>query len=349
MKIVKYLIVVALVIALLVASVFLARKYLTSSKGMAANSADLPSLINKDQVFITIDGQDFKIAELLNQDLSKIENDFFDVLKARAVDAYYTKHFDQAKADQSEPSAAEIKMFYDENDLAKQGSLADLELRISDYLKSTAIQKEVQSQFENGLATKTIAYKVALPTSEISFNMNKKAVYGNPTSKVVLVEFSDLQCPFCKQLQQTLKPIEEKYKEQVGFYFYHFPLSIHAQAEQAAVGLECAAAQGQHNAFKDYVFNNQEMLKTEQLPKIAANINGINLAMFSSCLTQDSVKQVVTMDRELGSSLGITGTPTVFIGTVNEQNGQFRGDVISGSLPAEAYSALLDRYLQAKL
>ena len=81
-------------------------------------------------------------------------------------------------------------------------------------------------------------------------------VKGNPNADVVLVEYSDLQCPACAAYHPVVKEVVEQYSDEIRFEYKHFPLPMHPYAIQAAVAAEAAGQQGMFFEFHDLLFEN---------------------------------------------------------------------------------------------
>ncbi|MGB6846014.1 MAG: thioredoxin domain-containing protein [Candidatus Acidiferrales bacterium] len=141
---------------------------------------------------------------------------------------------------------------------------------------------------------------------------------GPADAKVVVVEYSDFQCPHCRELYDNLKTIEPQFP-QVRFVFKSFPLTqIHPWAETAAVGARCAYLQSPSGFWKvhDALFDNQEFLSVEniydRLLQYAAQAN-LDADAFKACLAGDDAKKAVAEDQSEGVALGVNSTPTVYV------------------------------------
>jgi protein-disulfide isomerase len=78
-------------------------------------------------------------------------------------------------------------------------------------------------------------------------------ITGSQNAKLTIIEFSDLECPYCKQVHPTIKQVMEKYSADVRWVYRHLPLSIHPNALSAAVASECAAELGGNDAFWQFI------------------------------------------------------------------------------------------------
>jgi protein-disulfide isomerase len=134
---------------------------------------------------------------------------------------------------------------------------------------------------------------------------------GNSQAKITIVEFSDFQCPYCQQSQQTIKQILQTYRDDVRLVFKHLPLEIHSQAFSAAQAAFCADEQGQFWEFHDALFAAND-LSPKILNKIATEI-GLNIPRFKTCFESEGSRAAVLNDLREAKRLGIEGTPTFFI------------------------------------
>jgi protein-disulfide isomerase len=160
---------------------------------------------------------------------------------------------------------------------------------------------------------------------------------GPANASVVVVEFGDFQCPFCRQSFPTVRELSEKYKTQVKFIWRDFPLSsVHPDAQAAAEAGECAQEQGGFWAYHDTLFINQHDLSADALVRYAQQV-GLDSDSFSNCLTSRRFEQEVIQDLQAGISAGVQGTPTFFI----------NGERLEGAIPSNIFKQILDEALKA--
>ncbi len=138
---------------------------------------------------------------------------------------------------------------------------------------------------------------------------------GSAEAPIVAIEFSDLECPFCKVFHETMKQVLAAYPGKVALAYRHFPLhEIHPKVEKEAEASECAAKLGGDEAFWAYldrlfeVTPSNDGLDPAELPRIAAYI-GLKKADFESCLASGREAANVARDAEDGAAAGARGTP----------------------------------------
>jgi protein-disulfide isomerase len=137
-----------------------------------------------------------------------------------------------------------------------------------------------------------------------------QVITGNRTSKVVVVEFSDFQCPFCAEAAPVVEELRQEYGQRVEFLFKHF--ALHKNSEKAAEASECARDQGKFWEYHDLLFANQDSLDLDSLKSRASEI-GLDRQMFDKCLDSGEKYALVRADYQQAVQLGIPGTPTFFV------------------------------------
>jgi protein-disulfide isomerase len=146
----------------------------------------------------------------------------------------------------------------------------------------------------------------------------KGPVKGNANAPVEIVEFSDFECPHCKRAFPVIDKLISESPD-ARLVFENFPLSsIHKWADRAAGYADCLARKNpdQFWKFAQEVFDQQEQITDEnaatKLSAIATDA-GADASATAACADSSETKARVNQQYELGSSLGITGTPTLFI------------------------------------
>ena len=138
-------------------------------------------------------------------------------------------------------------------------------------------------------------------------------MHGPADAPVVIVEFSDFDCPYCQQLQPTLERIRQHYGPQVRSVFRQFPLvSLHPNAWKAAEASLCADEQNKFLAMHAAMFDAQGSLDVASLQTMARRL-GLDGVAFDHCLEVDRYHATVQADIDAGLAAGVDGTPTLFI------------------------------------
>ncbi|MFZ2205175.1 MAG: thioredoxin domain-containing protein [Minisyncoccia bacterium] len=161
-------------------------------------------------------------------------------------------------------------------------------------------------------------------------------ILGNPNAKIVIVEYSDSECPFCKVFDTTMHEVVEKGNGQVAWVYRHYPIAeLHPKAFRESEAMECAWEQGGNTTFwkySDELFlrtTSNNRLDVAELPKIAFDI-GLDLNTFNTCLDTGKYSEKVRADMSDGVQAGVNGTPSGFI----LKNGKIV-DTIPGAQSAE--------------
>lgn len=143
-------------------------------------------------------------------------------------------------------------------------------------------------------------------------------IIGSPNAPVVIVEYADLQCPYCALIHPTLNRIVSESNGQIAWVFRNFPLdSIHPEARPAAEAAECVAALKGNDAFWKFtaaLFADQQDIGSDFFAKTAASL-GTDPAAFAACISKKSYDGRIDADLAEAVQNGGQGTPfTVVVG-----------------------------------
>lgn len=214
-------------------------------------------------------------------------------------------------------------------------------LPLSDF---TNILDALLAQIETGSLPAYVVTVTPSPTPDTDFADEPQPPLGDPNAPVLIVEFSDYQCPFClRHFQQTMPKLREQYIDtgKVRYVFKDFPLdSIHPQARKAAEAANCAGKQGQYWAMHDRLFAEQDRWAGNAdavgvFKAFAADL-GLDTAAFAACLDGGETAAEIEEDVSEGLVAGVQGTPAFFI------NGRF----ISGAQPFEVFQQVIESLLR---
>jgi protein-disulfide isomerase len=184
------------------------------------------------------------------------------------------------------------------------------------------------------------------------FSIDGLPIKGDNKAKLIIVEFSDYQCPFCaRYVRETLPQIESDYVKlgKVRYAFSAFPLeAIHSQALMAAEAALCAGEQGKYWEMHDQLFINQAALSPKELSLHAQLIN-LDAPKFQRCLFTDKYSEQVRKNVEQAQSVGVNGTPTFFIGLAIPGKPQIKVlQVMSGAQPYSNFKSVIDSLLSSQ-
>jgi protein-disulfide isomerase len=160
---------------------------------------------------------------------------------------------------------------------------------------------------------------------------------GPLTAPVVLVEYTDFQCPYCTRIQPTIDALRERYGDQLLHVFKNLPLPMHAQAQLAGEAALCAQDQDKFWEFHDWLFENQRNLSQESMVA-QAGVLELDTELFAACIDQKTYTEKVKDDMKEARSFGFTGTPGFLI----------NGRAVTGAQPIEAFEVIIDEELTLK-
>ena len=140
-------------------------------------------------------------------------------------------------------------------------------------------------------------------------------IFGNPNAPIVVVEYSDIECPFCKVFHSTMHQIVEDYDGKVAWVYRQFPIAqLHANAPIESEATECAYELGGNTAFWKYLdlafetTNSNNSLDLAELPRMAGAI-GLDVNAFNTCLSSGKYTAFIKTSVENAVKAGARGTP----------------------------------------
>lgn len=178
---------------------------------------------------------------------------------------------------------------------------------------------------------------------------------GNKDAKVVMIEYSDFECPFCARFHPTMEQVMDEYGDDVVWVYRHFPLSFHPYAQMLAEVSECVAKDAGNDGFwkfADAVYeqasagalydtNPTTQERTVNKDKILALARSAGAgAGLQSCLDNQEMAQLVKDQMAAASAAGISGTPGTVI--ISKKGGH---ELVPGALPFDQVSVMLKNHL----
>jgi protein-disulfide isomerase len=160
---------------------------------------------------------------------------------------------------------------------------------------------------------------------------------GSASAPILMIEFSDFQCPFCLRAHATVDQVLKTYGDKIRFVYRHYPLPNHPNARPAAEAAACAADQGKFWPYHDRLFEQPSKLSDSDLKQHAADL-GLDTKKFNACVDSRAFKSLVDTDTKEGEEAGVNGTPAFFI----------NGRMLSGAQPFESFKRIIDEELAAK-
>src|SRR3989344_1230323 len=183
-----------------------------------------------------------------------------------------------------------------------------------------------------------VDYKVEKPSaSEDNWRGSKNARY-------IWVEYSDLECPFCKKIHPDLIKVMSDYKDNLAWVYRHFPLPGHSKGPKSAEAVECARVQKGNDGFwqmTDLIFEKMPDVEISDFPDLATSI-GLNKQTFSSCLDSAKTKSRVDAQAQEGGKAGVRATPTGIIFDVKTG----KSKTFEGALPYESLKREIEAFMK---
>lgn len=210
----------------------------------------------------------------------------------------------------------------------------------------TAIQKDLL-EIKNLLRTRPAGQ----PPRDIVLDIADVPAKGPKDAKVVLVEFSDFQCPYCARFSRdTIPQVQTEYVDtgKIKYVFADFPLeAIHPYAFKAAEAASCAGEQGEFWKMHDHLFANQKALKPDDLVQYAEAL-GLDKTKFQQCLdTQKRAASIRKVMAQAGDA-GVSSTPTLMVGLLQPNSSKVKIlRVLKGAQPFAAVKDAIDNALNA--
>jgi len=221
--------------------------------------------------------------------------------------------------------------------------------------------------FSNGSQKKTTLFLISKDNNTLArlekFDLTKtpgsginvlgRPIRGNPKAKVTIVNFDDLECPFCARMNEVLFPgTEQHYGNLVRFIFLDFPLvQIHPWAMHAAVDVNCLADQspaGYWNLVDTFHEHTDEISGSGKQQNVAASVkkvddltlaegkrDNVDMGKLQACISKQD-ESVIRASMEQGDSLGVDGTPTLFV----------NGERATGAISQSMLWTIIDRAIR---
>jgi protein-disulfide isomerase len=250
-----------------------------------------------------------------------------------SVEEYTKKNIDSKVKD---PSEAEITKFMHERLQqvpSDPAQVAEIKNRIRPFLKNQSMQEARQAHLDKlkkkyNVRTALAPELKSLPDGNLA--VDTAPVFGKKDSKIVVVEFSDFECPACLRAFETVQKLKKDFGGKIKFQYRHFPLvRIHPHAMGAAIAAVCAQKEGKFWEFHDALFKNQRQLNEDDLKKYAQKIG---LKKFDDCFKDPATKKAVEVDMNEAERVGVGSTPTFIL----------NGKPISGAPPYDMFKQMID-------
>jgi protein-disulfide isomerase len=176
-----------------------------------------------------------------------------------------------------------------------------------------------------------------------------KIPLGKPSAKIIVAEFTDYQCPFCRKFAQTTFPrVRKDYVDtgKVQYVVRDYPLGFHAAAKSTAVAANCAGRQKAYWDMKARLFEHQAELGRGLYLRHAGELK-LDRSGFEKCLDDARMAEAIDRDVAFGNTVGIQATPTFLLGQI--EGGYVKNlKAVSGAMAFEAFADLLDSMMKPR-
>lgn len=307
----------------------------------------------QDGTYVELDGKKITEKDLeqtMPQQYQQLRKQYEEKIKELLVELAYQKMFEKEAKEKNltldeymqniqknsdNPTQEEIDDFYkkmvESGQVRNNENIEELKFRISNYLK----QGKIQEAYSKEIARLKQKFKYKEPYERFQVNIDNEPYRGNKDAKVVIVEFSDFECPYCLKSQSTSKALREKYKDKIKWVFKDFPLDFHENAMQAHIAASCVFRLKPEKFWEyfDNLFSENRTKKDfekESLEKKAVAL-GISKTDFNNCLKNPEIKNEIQEDIREGTEISVTGTPAFFI----------NGRKLSGAVPISEFETII--------
>lgn len=288
----------------------------TQDKDLAAKYQD--QVITRQQLRQGIESDLFelenKIFELKMQNLKSIILSDLIAKQSDLGDLSEEQYIEKKILGEIKVSDKELDEFIKNKKIPQQHVNDELKQRITQFLSQEKKDQVLESWMKKKMGDKEIEvyFRPQRPTFDVP--IGDSPVKGAKNAKVTIVEFSDFQCPYCADATENLRKILKEFPNEVRVVFKNFPLPFHPQARDGSNAALCARDQAEDHFWKmhDYMFANQNMLGIEKLNEQAKKLK-LNLDDFTQCLEKRRFDSQIEGDLQLGKSLGVRSTPTLFL------------------------------------
>ena len=307
-------------------------------------------LKKEDPVIAVVDSRPITISELENKEINELRVSLYDKLnqnlRKAALEVLGAKYREFSKKPEINITQKEIKRFFNLHNLKERGTFEQLAPQIEGYLQAQALAIHYDSLFREAMKRGLIVNYLQKP-NEYLVKVPVETAYlrGKKSAPLMVLEFSDYQCPFCSRVQPTLKKLMKKYHSNVVFGYRHSPLPFHYEADEAAIAAECARDQGRFEPYHNILFDNYRNISIPNMRQYAKKAGIKNLKKFNQCLDTEKYRKRLENDQKAAKEAGIKGTPGFVIGHYNPKTGSVVGEVLSGAQPEAMFVNLIEKFL----
>jgi len=186
------------------------------------------------------------------------------------------------------------------------------------------------------------ANQPSAPTGPVNITLKADDyIRGTKGAPLTMVEYTDLECPYCKQFHNSMEQLMKDYPGKIAWVYRNYPLSFHANSQKEAEAAECVGKLGGNDKFWQFVdgifartTSNGTGFALDKLGALAKEV-GVNQTSFQSCLDSGQMSSDVSTDLQEGTQYGVSGTPTTFV----------NGQAVEGAVPYSQLKSIVDKIL----
>lgn len=232
-------------------------------------------------------------------------------------------------------TAADIHALYEANKAQLPNPEAELKDQLQAYLANQRLAARRQEYVASLQSQASVKVYLQAPPPFRTEVTGTGPSRGAPEAPVTIVEFEDFQCPYCKQVIDTVEKVVARYGDKVRLVHRDFPLqSLHPASWKAHEAARCAEKQGKFWEYRALLYANAPAAGVEQLTSYAVQTK-LDAPAFKKCLDSGEFTMAIQRDEEEGTRVGVEGTPAFFV----------NGRLLSGSQPEGEFSRLIDEEL----
>lgn len=182
--------------------------------------------------------------------------------------------------------------------------------RVEAAIRAARVEQAKRALIEASRAHAQIATTLTPPRVPVSTAGAPLA--GLPSAPVQIVEFTDFECTYCREAEETTARLRNQYGDRLAIYYRNFPLPNHLYAKPSAIAAVCAAEQGKYLPYHQYLFAHAPELAHADYTAWAASL-GLDTSKFDACRASEATWNRIERDIKEGVAAGVAGTPTFFV------------------------------------
>jgi predicted DsbA family dithiol-disulfide isomerase len=230
--------------------------------------------------------------------------------------------------------ASEVEQIYEQNKARFGGVPRDQAIARVRQVMGERAKADRRAAWEKELrAAAHVAVRLEAPRTAVAIPPGAPST-GPADARVIVVEFTDYQCPFCHRAQNVIDQVLQRYSGRIRYVHLDFPLDGHSQALPAARAARCAGEQGKFWEYHRDLMTAPGTLDAADLQRRAAALR-LDTGSFDACVSSARYDEAIEASLREGDQLGVTGTPAYFV----------NGRMISGARPIESFTELIDEEL----